>query len=90
MDTIICLIDGAAGIYVPRNFYERFDLDSWNLDTADLKDLSNPYNDLYWDAWDDVLRNAEFHDDNGHIWRLYQDGDLFAVRDDHNWEDSHV
>lgn len=83
--TRVLLIDGAAGVYVPRNFYKNFDLASWGLDIADFADLSNPDKDLYWDAWDDALRDAVNHDNDGHTWTLDQiDGDLFAIRDDHN------
>lgn len=76
------LIDGAAGIYVPRNFYERFDFSEWNLNIADFSDLSDPYKEHYWDAWQDVLDQAEHHDNDGRIWRLEQDGDLWAVCDE--------
>lgn len=85
--TIELLIDAKAGIYMPMNFYECYDFEAWNLDISDYTDLSDPDNPGYWDAWDAVLRNAEFHDSNGHIWRLYQDGDLLAVRDDHNFDE---
>lgn len=86
MNTITLLIDDAAGIYIPRNFYENFDFSTWNLKLEDYADLANPENEHYWDAWDDLLDNASYSDKEGHTWTLYQDGDLFAVRDDHDWE----
>lgn len=86
MDTIVLLIDDAAGIYIPRNFYENFDLASWGLDIKEFSDLSTPDKEHYWEAWDDVLRDAVNHDTDGHTWSLYQDGSLFAVRDDHVWD----
>jgi hypothetical protein len=86
MNTIKVLISEQAGIYIPRNFYENFAFDVWNVALQDYFDLSSPDNDQYWNAWDDLLAHAEYHDDDGHIWRLYQDGDLFAVRDDHDFE----
>lgn len=88
MDTIKLLIDEAAGIYIPRNFYENFDISTWRLSEKDFRDLSHPDNEHYWDAWDDVMCQAKYLDDDGHTWTLYQDGSLFAVRDDH--DDSEV
>jgi len=86
MDTIKLLIDEQAGIYIPRNFYKYFAFDAWNLAPQDYSDLSSPDNAEYWNAWDDLLARAEYCDEEGHVWRLYQDGDLFAVRDDHDFE----
>lgn len=86
MDTIKLLIGEGAGIYIPRNFYENFDMTTWGLSEKDFRDLSHPDNELYWEAWDEVLTQAKYLADDGHIWTLYQDGSLFAVRDDHNWD----
>jgi hypothetical protein len=85
-ETIILLIDEVAGIYIPRNFYQHFDFSHWGLNRAEYSDLSSPENEHYWDAWDEVLRDAEHHDEGGHVWSLYQDGSLFAVRTDHVFE----
>lgn len=85
-DSIQLLLDDARGIYIPQAFYEGFDFGTWNLKLGDYSELRDPDLDGYWDAWDDLLREAEYHDDNGHIWRLHQDGSLFAVRDDHDME----
>lgn len=83
MDTIKLLIDEAAGIYIPRNFYENFDMPTWGLNINYFLDLSHPDNEFYWEAWDEALAQATYLDDDGHTWTLYQDGSLFAVRDDH-------
>ena len=48
-DEAACLIDGAAGIYIPKMFAERFDL----LD--DYPELSSPENEVYYDVWDELL-----------------------------------
>ena len=76
------LIADSAGIYIPRNFYEYYDLKSWGLDPAEYSSLSDPENDQYWDAWEDLLRDAVHTDKDGHDWVLEQDGDLWAVRAD--------
>lgn len=77
----ICIIDGAAGIYVPMRFYEDFDFDSWGLDPNDYRGCSHPDNEDYWDDWDRLLVNAQHQNKDGEVWRLEQDGDLFAVKD---------
>lgn len=83
----VLLIDGAAGIYVPRNFYERFDFGSWGLDVSDYADLSMPENEHYWDAWDELLSKACHVDADGVEWYLSQDDDLFAIPKDYESED---
>lgn len=87
MDTITLFIDEVAGIYIPRNFYENFEFSAWGLNVSDYADLSMPENEHYWEAWDDLLRDAKHTDSDGHEWSLYQDGSLFAVRDDHTWDE---
>lgn len=77
------LIDEAKGIHIPQHFYENFDLASWGLNSADYTELSDPYHENYWDAWDEVLRNAKFVDPEGKAWYLEQDGDLWS----HDGED---
>lgn len=87
--TIELLLDDARGIYIPQAFYEGFDFGEWGLNVSDYTELSSPDNEGYWDAWDELLQNAEHHvkptenEEFGHTWRLEQDGCLFAVRDDH-------
>lgn len=80
MSGIKLLVDSAHGVYVPAVFVEQFDLEKW--DVAHLKDdieeCSDPENDWYWDSWQTIMENAEFIDENGNTWRLYQDGDLWA------------
>lgn len=85
-DKIALLIDGAAGIYVPRNFYENFDFPTWGLNLSEYRDLSHPDNGHYWEAWDDALREACYVDKEGFSWTLYQDDSLFALREDYDHE----
>ena len=86
MDTIRHLIDECRGIYIPQAFYEGFDFGTWNLNINDYKELRDPTIDDYWDTWDDLIEHAEYHDDDGYIWTLHQDGGLYAIRNDHQWE----
>lgn len=72
----ILLID-ARGVDIPRDFCD-FALSLWSgIDNIKLSDLENPENEFYWDTWQIILDNAEFHH-SGNVWRLHQDGDLFA------------
>ena len=78
------LMDSARGVYIPRDFVDGFTLSKWNLDPeswAVKTCLEGPDAEGYWDAWIEILERAEFHRD-GHVWRLYQDGDLWAICED--------
>ena len=73
------LIDESNGIYIPRKFYENFDLNKWGIDINQFTELKDVENEHYWDAWDELIQHAKYVDSNGITWRLYQDGDLFAI-----------
>lgn len=89
MDKMLAiLLDGSVGIYLPREFAKHFAKDWQGIDPDDLEILrAGPDHEWYWETWDDVLATASYADDDGHTWTLFQDGDLFAVRDDHEFED---
>jgi len=76
------LLSDARGIYIPRDFFQGFDLEKWNLKGEDLTALNDPENENYWDVWDHVLNKAYFEID-GKKYHLYHDGDLLAVAYDH-------
>ena len=78
MTGIELLISDNWGIYIPKHFAENF-LD-WSYIKQEDRDIleSGPENELYWDAWDSILSNAEYTDSNGYKWHLIQDGDLWA------------
>ena len=76
---IALLLNSARGVYVPQNFVEFFDMAAWHLSDDDIKALSDPNNEFYWDDWESVLDNAFLVDEEGNRWTLYQDGDLWAL-----------
>jgi hypothetical protein len=78
MSGIEILISDHWGVYIPKHFSENFIL--WDgVSDADREILeSGPENELYWDVWDSVTRDATYTDSEGNVWRLHQDGDLFA------------
>ena len=87
------LLDESRGIYIPQHFVEDFNLSKFGIEEnswAVQKCKEGPDNLSYWEAWQDILNNAEYQDDEGYIWRLHQDGDLFIVREDmtdEEWND---
>jgi hypothetical protein len=78
MSGLELLISDSQGIYIPKNFalYEE-DMDGVSQEDMDIL-KSGPDHEWYWEAWDEVLANAT-KTINGKVWRLYQDGDLWAV-----------
>lgn len=76
---IALLLDSSRGTYIPEHFVTNFDLSKWQgIDADDILLLKlGQEAEGYWDAWQSVLDNATFTE-HGHVWRLYQDGDLWA------------
>lgn len=87
-DTQTLLVDEARGIYVPQSFAESYQAHEWGIGEEDESILmAGPDAEDYWDTWDDVIKQAIYEDDDGMKWTLYQDGDLWAIREDHEWEE---
>ena len=77
MSGIEILLSDSRGVYIPRDFAMYFE-DMDGVSAEDMEILkAGPDAENYWDAWDCVLQNATATH-NGNVWRLYQDGDLFA------------
>lgn len=78
------LVDGARGIYVPQYFAQTTPRDLLSgvseEDWAILE--AGPDHEWYWDTWDDVLGNASITGDDGTVYYLHQDGDLWLVPED--------
>lgn len=78
-NAVVLLLSDARGIYIPRDFVQSFDLNKWGLYKDNEAILSNPEDEFYWDEWSTVLDNAKFIDEQGNEFRLYQDGNLWAI-----------
>lgn len=83
------LLDSNRGIYIPQHFAEDFaihSVDGEGWEGISEKDretlLAGPDAEWYWDTWADVVDHATYTDTDGNVWRLYQDGDLFAICDE--------
>jgi len=76
------LITSAAGIYIPNEFMRSYR--GWKgygkgQFNAYKRILSDPENEEYWDAWNELLDKLTYTTEKGIEHSLYQDGDLFAV-----------
>ena len=83
------LCDSHHGIYIPEIMIPRLLGSGWTGLPSDANDHTDPDSEWYWENWEMVLNNAQFTDENGHIWSLYHDGDLFAIRDDYNFNEEY-
>lgn len=83
MKAIEILFDANRGQYIPQNFAEEIDHSKFTgIESNDIETLLNgPEDEWYWEAWQNVLDNAEYTTDAG-TWTLYQDGDVFLLNDD--------
>jgi hypothetical protein len=81
-DTIKLAVDGAHGIHVSKRFFELYPQFLERLNDEDKKIITNPDHEHYNEVWDDFYRNfsVRLHTDSG-------DGDVFFVRDDHEWDE---
>jgi hypothetical protein len=81
MSGVTILLNDSRGVFIPQNFVEVYNPTHWGFaeDDEDIATLrKGPEDEWYWDAWNNVLARAEQTDGAGNVWRLSQDGDLFA------------
>ena len=76
---VALLLCDSRGVFIPQHFVTQFDLTKWEgIKQDDIEALkAGPEHEHYWETWDDVTSNATFTH-NGNVWRLHQDGDLWA------------
>lgn len=75
------LLSDNRGRYIPRDFALAY-TDGWTgVSDEDREALQDADGESYWDTWNDVLDHAEYITPEG-TWRLYQDGDLWAINID--------
>jgi hypothetical protein len=89
MDTIKLAIDGSWGIYIPQRFFERYPQFTEHLNSDEDQAIieQGPEHEHYWDVWTDFLDGFETAPtSDGYRWKLYQDGDVWFVREDHEFE----
>lgn len=77
------LCDSLHGVYIPQLMARQLYDAGWTINPDDVTVCdAGPVDDYYWEAWHYIIDNAEYTDEDGNIWRLYQDGDLWAYCDD--------
>lgn len=84
MSGIHILLSDSHGIYLPQGFVEKFDMSDWHGVSAEDHEIlsAGPEHEFYWDAWENILNTASHIDEDGMQWKLWQDGDLFAICED--------
>ncbi|MGL5719523.1 MAG: hypothetical protein ACRCYP_01830 [Alphaproteobacteria bacterium] len=87
--TIEFLCDSHNGVFIPQIMIDRLVEAGWKgIQADDVTTIKlGPDCEWYWEAWETVLNNATYEDEDGNEWRLYQDGDLFTYNQDHIFED---
>jgi len=87
------LINDAHGIYVIQSFCKIYAAYITNME--EVKEdfnicLDGPDNEDYHDAWENLLNNVKFTNDNGEnytIGNLGESGDLWAIPENYEYTD---
>lgn len=90
-ETAILYASDRHGVYIPQIFAETIKRDCVSgVDPSDLDSLALGPDECeyYWDIWNEVESNAVITDSNGNQFSLYQDGDLWLVPTNHEFEES--
>lgn len=84
-------LDDHRGVYIPRDFANSFedrnssvkgvDPETWEILEA------GPDHEVYWEAWNDVQRDAVVTDENGVEYNVYQDGACWLIPVGMEWSD---
>ena len=81
LDNAILYADSNRGQYIPQHFVETVKRDAvsnvspWAMGACE----AGPEAEEYWEAWDEIERDAIVTDSDGKRFRLYHDGDLWLV-----------
>ena len=88
------LVSDAHGIHIPSIFASTVsnvcDTEGEELKGEMLVDMSlikNPDNEMYWEAWDNVLENVYVYEEANNsmgfeLYSLHHNGDLWAIKVD--------
>lgn len=91
MANMLLWLGDNRGVYIPQHFSESFADRAKSV--AGVSDEtwrileSGPDHEWYWEAWDDVCRDARVTDDNGQQYFVYQDGDCWLIPVEWEWND---
>lgn len=89
-DMMLWLSD-ARGVYIPRDFAKSFADRAKNVSGVTDEQWAileaGPDHELYWDVWTEVCDDAVVTDENGVKYRLWQEGDLWLIPEDMEWNE---
>ena len=79
------LLGDSHGIYIPKLWADEIgdeeEAEEFSVSWEDvLICQAGPDSEGYWDAWDSILRDAQWSERDGDEWTLHQNGDLWAVK----------
>ena len=73
-------LDGWCGVNIPRDFVDStYRKCISGVEQDDLNACLDPAGEWYWEAWDNICRNAVITSTNGKQYTLYQDGALWLI-----------
>ena len=79
------LLSDSNGVYIPQLYCQSLSEEEAEESGISWQDVltcqSGPDEELYWEAWQQICDSAEWKED-GEMWRLLQNGDLWQVRAD--------
>jgi hypothetical protein len=79
------LLGDSHGRFIPQLYCSDIsedDCEDFSISWEDVRLCqSGPDEELYWEAWQSILDSAEY-EEGGEMWRLLQNGDLWAVKAD--------
>ena len=79
------LLSDAHGIYIPQLYCQSVsedDCEDLSIGWEDVKVCQcGPDEEHYWEAWQSICDAAEY-EEGGEMWRLLQNGDLWAIKAD--------
>lgn len=80
------ILSDSLGSYIPQTYCASLsedDAEAMGLDWEDVQSCQDgPDSEHYWDAWQAILDSAIIRDNDGTVWNLHQNGDLWEIRDD--------
>lgn len=86
MNTIKIAVSDHLGRYITKHFFEQYPQFLDHLNPEDREAALDVEHDDHFEIWEAFERNFEVTDSDGMKWRVYTDGDIFFVREDHVWE----
>ncbi len=88
-ETLWVVTDGLRGNY-SRSHALQILREDWKTGLSKLQEvicLRHPQSEQGAELLDKFIKGASFMDDNGYVWRLVEDQDIFAIREDHEMEE---